>query len=172
MTKQKQTDCYEKTGEVRVIGIDPGTRVCGFGIVDSTDGGLKVVDYGIVKVSGKIPLYERLHTIHCGLKEVFNRYKPAVASVEGTFYGINARTAMKIGEGRGVALLAGAAAGVEVVEYSPRTVKKSVVGTGAAHKSQVQHMVKLQLGLTQLPEPDDAADALALAICHCRRLRL
>ncbi len=161
----------EKNKKIRVIGIDPGTRICGYGVVDATAAGLRTVDYGVIRAKNKTPLYQRLHIIHLGLTEIFQRSEPDVAAVEGIFHGINARTAIKIGEGRGIALLAGAAAGVEVVEYSPRTVKKSVTGTGAAHKSQVQQMVKLQLALPELPEPDDAADALALAVCHCRRLR-
>ncbi len=156
---------------MRVLGVDPGTRVCGYGVIDATPAGLKVVDYGVIRASAKKPLYERLNIIHQGLCEIFRRHEPGVAAVEGVFYGINVRTAIKIGEARGVALIACAAEGLEVAEYSPRTVKKSVVGTGAAHKSQVQEMVRLQLGLAELPEPDDAADALAIAICHCRRLR-
>ena len=156
---------------VRVLGIDPGTRICGYGVVDSRPGKLQTVDYGVVRAKDKTPLYKRLHIIHLGLTEIFGRWRPQVAAVEGIFHGINARTAIKIGEGRGIALAAGAAAEVEVVEYSPRTVKKSVTGTGSAHKSQVQEMVRLQLELPELPEPDDAADALALAICHCHRLR-
>ncbi len=163
--------CKNKQKPVRVIGIDPGTRICGYGIVDWLPSGLTVIDYGVVKGHSRKKLYERLHSIHRGLTEIFCRYQPEVAAVEGIFYGINARTAIKIGEGRGIALLAGAAAGIEVVEYSPRTAKKSVTGTGAAHKSQVQQMVKIQLALPDIPEPPDAADALSMAICHCHRLR-
>ncbi len=160
----------QQPDRVRVIGIDPGTRICGYGVVDHTPGVMKAVTYGVIRAQEKKSLSDRLHIIHSGLTEIFALYKPDTAAVEGAFHGVNARTAIKIGEGRGVALLAGAAAGVEVMEYSPRTVKKSVTGTGAAHKSQVQQMVKLHLGLPDLPEPDDAADALALAICHCHRL--
>ena len=155
---------------VRVIGIDPGTRICGYGILDAAPGLLKAVDYGVVKPDARYPLYKRLHVIYRGLTGIFDLYHPSAAAVEGAFHGVNARTAIKIGEGRGIALLAAAAAGIEVFEYSPRTAKKSVAGTGAAHKSQIQHMVQIQLGLHALPEPDDAADALSLAICHCRRI--
>jgi crossover junction endodeoxyribonuclease RuvC len=133
---------------------------------------MQVVDYGVVRAPKKEALCQRLRMIHEGLASVIAKFNPDVAAVEGAFFGVNARTAIKIGEGRGVALLAVASANVEVVEYPPATVKKSVTGTGRAHKSQVQEMVRLELDLPEVPEPDDAADALALAICHCHRQNL
>jgi len=156
---------------MRVFGIDPGTLVCGYGVVDFDGNCMKVVDYGVVRCSRR-PLPERLHTIHGGLASLIARYRPDVAAVEGVFHGINPRTALKIGEGRGVALLAAASAGIRIVEYSPATVKKAIVGSGRAHKSQVQQMVRVLLALQEIPQPEDAADALAIAICHCHRARL
>ncbi len=156
---------------MRVMGIDPGTRVCGYAVIDLEAGDMKAVDYGVVRSRGRV-LPERLKKIHEGLTAVIERWKPDVVAVEGIFGGINPRTALKIGEGRGVVLLAVAAAGIEVAEHSPATVKKAVVGSGRADKSQVQQMVRVILGLAELPEPEDAADALAIAICHCHRQRL
>jgi len=153
---------------MKVMGIDPGTLVCGYGVVELKDGALKALDYGVVRAP-RHPLPERLKVIHEGLTAVLARHRPDVVAVEGVFYGINPRTALKIGEGRGVVLLVAAAAGMEVVEYSPATIKKSVVGSGRADKSQVQQMVRIILALPGLPEPADAADALAIAICHCHR---
>lgn len=156
---------------MRVLGIDPGTQVCGYGIIDMSGADLKPVDYGVVK-GGRGLLPERLRVIHGGLQAVIERHGPDVVAVEGIFHGVNPRTALKIGEGRGVALLVAASAGLEVAEYSPAMVKKAVVGTGRAHKSQVQQMVRVILGLSEIPEPEDAADALAVAVCHCNRQRL
>ncbi len=153
---------------MRVLGIDPGTRICGYAVVDLDGSDVKVVDYGVVR-SSRHPLPERLCVIHRGLAAVIERHRPDVAAVEGIFHGVNARTALKIGEGRGIALLAAAEAGMEVAEYSPAVVKKAVVGSGRAHKSQVQQMVRIILALPELPSPEDAADALAIAICHCHR---
>ena len=158
-------------GRVRVLGIDPGTQVCGYGVVDLDGADMKAVDYGVVKgLRGALP--QRLKIIHEGLTAVIARHNPDVVAVEGVFRGVNPRTALKIGEGRGVALLAAAAAGVKVAEHSPAMVKKAVVGSGRAHKSQVQQMVRVILGLKEVPSPEDAADALAVAICHCHRHRL
>ena len=156
---------------MRIMGIDPGTLVCGYGVVDLDGGDMKVVDYGVVRAPRR-PLHERLHVIHQGLVSVIARHAPDVVAVEGVFHGINPRTALKIGEGRGVALLAAAGAGLAVAEHSPASVKKAVVGSGRAHKSQVQQMVRVILALPDIPEPEDAADALAIAICHCHRQRM
>ena len=156
---------------MRVLGIDPGTSVCGYGVVDLNGPDLHTVDYGVVRAPARWPLHERLKVIHEGLAAVIERHKPQVVAVEGVFHGVNPRTAIKIGEGRGVALLAAAQAGLPVAEYSPATVKKAVVGAGRAGKSQVQQMVRVLLALSDLPRPEDAADALAIAICHCHRGR-
>lgn len=157
---------------MRVMGIDPGTRVVGYGVVDFKGGELAHVSHGAFDVTKGDSYPDRLRRIYEGLTEALRKYQPDVCVVEETFYAKNPKSAIKIGEGRGVALLAAALAGMEVVSYSATKVKKSVTGTGSAHKSQVQKMVKLQLGLNKLPEPADASDALACAICHCHRLCL
>jgi len=157
---------------MRVLGVDPGTRVCGYGVIDVNGAELRTIDFGVVRAAERKPLPERLKIIHEGLASVIAQHRPDVVAVEGAFHGVNARTAIKIGEGRGVALLAAAAAGLEVAEYAPATVKKAVAGMGGADKNQVQQMVRVELGLRDVPEPDDAADALAIAICHCHRKRL
>jgi len=154
---------------MRVFGIDPGTLVCGYGVIEMDGPDLRTIDFGIVRAPARRPLHERLKVIHEGLAALLARHRPDVVAVEGVFHGVNPRTAIKIGEGRGVALLAASQAGLEVAEYSPATVKKAVVGQGHADKNQVQQMVRVVLGLSDVPQPDDAADALAIAICHCHR---
>jgi len=145
---------------VRILGIDPGTNVCGFGVIDVEGASVKLVDFGVVR-SSKRSQAEKLKAIYERLLEVMERFKPHVAAVEGAFYGSNPR---------GIALLAVSQCGLEAFEYSPATVKQAVVGSGRASKSQVQHMVRDILGLDEVPRPDDAADALAIAICHSHRM--
>jgi len=152
-----------------IIGIDPGTIVCGYGLIETDGRDARVLDYGVVKRRNG-PLAERLKTIHEGLVGIFERFRPGVAAVEGAFYGKNVRTALKIGEARGMVLVTAACCGAEVVEYAPAEVKKAVTGHGQARKAQVQQMVRLVLNLSELPEPEDAADALALAVCHFHRM--
>ena len=154
---------------MRILGVDPGTRVCGYGVIEVSGPDARALDYGVVR-SDDASLARRLHVIHGGLCTVIGRFRPDVAALEGAFFGKNARSALKIGEGRGVALLAAAAGGIEVVEYAPAEVKKAVVGSGRADKSQVQQMVRILLNLPEVPEPADAADALAIALCHAHRL--
>jgi crossover junction endodeoxyribonuclease RuvC len=156
---------------MRVLGIDPGTQVCGYGVIDSDGPELKAVDYGVVRAPRR-DLPQRLHIIQGGLATIVERFGPEVAAVEGAFYGRNPRTAMKIGEARGMVLVTLASAEVEIVEYAPATVKQAVTGNGRARKEQVQRMVRVLLDLSETPEPTDAADALALAICHCHRAHL
>jgi crossover junction endodeoxyribonuclease RuvC len=156
---------------MRVIGIDPGTLVCGYGIVDEKDSKMKAVAFGAVRVKSDMTFPERLLMIHQGLLEAIREHRPDVAAVERLFVGKSAKSAMATGEGRGVAVLTAAVAGLPVEEYTPAEVKKAVVGTGGAHKTQVQEMVRIILGLEKVPRPQDAADALAIAICHCQRLR-
>ena len=154
---------------MRILGIDPGTQVCGYGVIETDGQDARALDYGVIK--GSAPSLEgRLKAIYEGLLTVIARFEPEVAVVEGAFFGKNVRSALRIGEGRGVALLAAASGGLRVAEYAPAEVKKAVVGTGRAHKSQVQQMVRIILALPELPEPEDAADALAIAICHFHRL--
>ena len=157
---------------MRVIGIDPGTLVCGYGIVDAEGSRMKAVHFGAVRVKDDMTFPERLVHIHNGLSEVIREHKPEVAAVERLFVGKNVRSAMRTGEGRGIAVLTAAIEGLPVYEYTPAEVKKGVVGVGRAHKTQVQEMVRIILGLEKVPRPQDAADALAIAICHCQRLAL
>ena len=154
---------------MRILGIDPGTRACGYGVIEVDGPDARAVDYGVIK-SRDASLPRRLDVIHRGLVAVIERHRPDVAALEGAFFGRSASSALKIGEGRGVAIVAASSHGLEVAEYAPAEVKKAVVGTGRAHKSQVQQMVRLLLNLPELPEPEDAADALAIALCHFHRL--
>ena len=156
---------------MRIMGIDPGTRVVGYGVVDLKGNDLKHVAHGAFDVRRSSSFPARLKQIYEGLVEAIKAYKPDVCVVEEIFYAKSAKSAIKTGEGRGVALLAAAVCGVPVEEYAATKIKKSVTGTGSAHKSQVQKMVRIQLGLKAVPEPADASDALACAICHCHRLR-
>ncbi len=157
---------------MRILGIDTGTRIAGYGIVDILSGGrLYAVDYGVIRVNTKDAFPLRLKNIYEGLTNIIEKHKPDHAAVEEIFYGKNVKAALRIGEGRGIALLSAASANLPVSEYAATTVKKAVVGSGNAHKSQVQAMVKIILNLSELPEPFDAADALAIAICHSHHFK-
>jgi crossover junction endodeoxyribonuclease RuvC len=156
---------------VRVIGIDPGTLAAGFGVVEHRNGRLGCVAYGVVRPPRGAPYDKRLLRIHEGLAAALAEHRPDLAAVEEGFYGKNVRSAMRLGEGRAVALLAVAQAGLPLAVYAPSVVKKAVVGSGTAHKSQVQKMIQALLGLSETPAPD-AADALAIALCHCHRTGL
>ena len=151
---------------MRVLGIDPGSETLGWGIVEGS--GLKYtpVAFGTVKSSPRETFSKRLLKIFSGIDEVIEQYKPNVVSVEHAFYSVNASTAIKLGQVRGVILLLGEQRGLEIAEYEPRLIKKTVVGYGNAEKRQVQEMVRVLLRLKTIPTPHDAADALALAICH------
>ncbi len=157
---------------LRILGVDPGSETTGVGVVDcSRDGSvLKVVAYtDIVGPARRRPLPERLATIHAGLLAALERHQPDVVVVESAFYSRNAHSALVLGHVRGVVLLAVSQSSREMAEYAPAEVKRAVCGNGAARKPQVQAMVQRLLALAELP-PADAADALALAICHARRL--
>lgn len=154
---------------MRIIGIDPGTNIAGFGVIDVEGSQLKLVTYGAVRTKPGTPLPERLGIIFNGLIEVIKETRPDEAAIEEIFAGKSIRSAILTGEGRGVAILAATQMGLPVAEYAATIVKKSVVGAGHAHKSQVQEMVKLLLGLPKIPTPADASDALAIAICHSHR---
>ena len=156
---------------MRVMGIDPGTQVAGWGVVERHGSLIKWIGHGAVRAGKSLTFAERLLEIHRGLGAVLSKHAPDWVAIEEVFYGKNVKSAIKIGEGRGVALLSAAQAGVQVAEYAPTVVKKAVVGNGAAHKTQVQEMVRVILGLPEPPSPLDASDALAMAICHCHRHR-
>ncbi len=156
---------------MRVLGIDCGTEYTGYGIVDLLADGrnkdrLVCVVCGAIKVSPRDPMPTRLSRISVGLQELISRHRPDRVAIEDVFYSANVKSALKLGQVRGVAMLAAASAGLEVAEYSPLSIKSAVVGYGRAEKHQVQQMVTRLLNLDQVPEPADAADALAIAICH------
>lgn len=155
---------------MRVFGIDCGTEVTGFGVVESDDASrqprLVCKVLGAIRLSKTKPLPERLAQVFRELTTELERWQPDVVAIEGVFYSVNAKSALKLGQVRGVALLAAATQGLPVAEYAPLKIKSSVVGYGLAKKEQVQFMVARLLELKELPEPFDAADALAIAICH------
>ena len=152
---------------MRVLGIDPGGETTGWGVVEGDRGrAYRAVDFGTVKASPRERFAARLLKISDGVQELLTRFRPDVCAVEEAFFAVNVKTALKLGQVRGVILVAAERAGVEIAEYAPRLVKQTVVGYGAAEKQQVQEMVRVLLSLKQTPQPHDAADALALAICH------
>jgi len=154
---------------MRVLGIDCGTERTGYGIIDSDGREHRLVSLGVLRARGRRPFEQRLWEIARGLREVILQYGPQAAAVEEVFYAANVKTVLKLAQVRGVALLMVAEAGLEFGEYSPMEVKTSVVGYGRAEKPQVQMMVRSLLGLERDIESEDAADALAVAICHATR---
>jgi crossover junction endodeoxyribonuclease RuvC len=157
--------------KLRVLGIDPGTHVVGFGVVEVRDGLLRHVSHGTVRPATGAPLEARLATIRHGLETVLRDQQPAIVAVEGLFFARNVRSALVLAHARGVALEVAAASGFPVAEYSPMEVKRGLVGYGRATKGQVARMVQRLLALASLPS-NDAADALALSICHIHAARL
>jgi crossover junction endodeoxyribonuclease RuvC len=150
---------------VIVLGIDPGTAATGYGIVERTGSQLRAVDYGCLETLSTQALPQRLLEIHRAVTELILTHKPARLGVERLFFNRNVMTAFAVGQARGVVLLAAAEHGLPVFEYGPHEVKMAVTGYGRADKGQVQRMVQMVLGMAKLPKPDDAADALAVAIC-------
>jgi crossover junction endodeoxyribonuclease RuvC len=149
-----------------IFGIDPGFAITGYGIVKYEGNKFSVVDYGAITTASTMELQKRLLHLHDSLEKLIGQYKPDAIAIEELFFNKNIKTALTVGHGRGVAVLAAAESGVEVFEYTPLQVKQSVVGYGRAEKGQVQQMVKIILNLPKIPKPDDVADALAIAICH------
>jgi crossover junction endodeoxyribonuclease RuvC len=150
-----------------VMGVDPGTARTGYGFLRETgQGNLETLDYGVIETPAGMPLEQRLLLLYQDLKRLILLHQPTSGAVEKLFFQRNVTTAIAVGQGRGVVLLAMAEAGMSVAEFTPLEVKQAVVGYGRAEKKQVQHMVRAILGLADLPKPDDAADALAIAICH------
>lgn len=149
------------------MGVDPGTRATGYGVVDASGRSLIPIAWGSIHGPARGSLAERLKAMSDGLREALATYQPTVVAVEDTFYARNVKAALALGQARGVALLAAADAGLDVMAYPARTIKKAVVGYGGADKDQVQVMVAQLLGLEEPPDSTDAADALAVAICHC-----
>lgn len=152
---------------MRVLGIDCGTEYTGYGVVElAPSGRLVCLVSGAIKLSPREPLPQRLSRIYEGLVDLIRQHQPQQVAIEEVFYAVNVKSALKLGQVRGVAMLAAAGAGLEVAEYAPLSIKSAVVGYGKAEKQQVQHMVTRLLELQRPPEPMDASDALAIAICH------
>jgi crossover junction endodeoxyribonuclease RuvC len=157
---------------VRVLGIDPGTATTGYAVVEESQGRLELVTLGVITTPAKTPLSSRLQKIYRSLDELIAEHEPDCAAVEELFFSRNARTAMSVGHARGVTLLALADAGLAIAEYTPMQIKQAVTGYGNADKQQVQRMVRMLLDLNEVPRPDDAADAAAVAICYLHRAKL
>lgn len=149
-----------------IIGIDPGTAVTGWGVIGGRGDKLRAIAHGTIKTSAKDPAHERLNIIYRELLEVIDTYSPQEAAIEELFGGVNLKAALAVGQSRGVIILACAERGLKPADYTPLNIKQAVVGYGRASKAQMQEMVKVLLGLSSVPRPDHAADALGVAICH------
>ena len=157
---------------IRVMGIDPGTAVTGYGVIEGEGDEIALVNYGALVSPQRSPVGERLNYLYTGLLEVIRCHQPDVIVVEQPFVAKNVRSALAIGRAQAVAILAAVGKGIPTYEYTPAQVKQRVSNYGASSKQQMQEMVRLQLGLDSVPEPDDAADAIAVAICHLREQHL
>jgi len=155
-----------------ILGIDPGSRCCGYGILQVEKKSITAAGCDIVKVDEKMPLSDRLKQIHENIDKIIKRYSPDVVAIETIFYGKNIKSAFTLGHARGVIMLAVVQNNLDVVEYSPREIKRSVVGNGNASKGQVMYMIDKLLGIKLEKNMEDAADALAIALCHYNRLSL
>ena len=149
---------------MRIIGIDPGTGILGFGVIDAVGAKVKLVTAGVIRTPAHTPLPERLGEIYDGLTEIINETKPSVMAIEKLFFNQNVTTAMSVSHARGVAMLTGYQAEMKIEEYTPLEIKNTMTGYGRADKKQVQEMVRQQLGLKEVPQPDDCADALGAAL--------
>ena len=151
---------------MRILGVDPGYAILGYGVIDTVGGKLAAVDYGVIETKAGEPFPERLERLYDGMRQLVTLYAPDEASFEELFFYRNTTTALAVGAGRGVAMLAVQQAKIPLFEYTPMQIKLSVTGDGHADKKAVQQMVRVLLKLSAVPKPDDAADALAAAICH------
>lgn len=151
---------------MRILGIDPGYALMGYGVIEQNGNRFKVLDYGSISTGPSAPMPHRLKFLYSSLMDIIKETDPDWAALEELFYNTNAKTVINVGQARGVAVLACVNSGLEVAEYTPLQVKQALVGYGRAEKQQVQQMVKVILGLEKVPKPDDTADALAVAICH------
>ena len=149
-----------------ILGIDPGFAITGYGVIECQGNHLKMLEYGVVSTKAWMPFTQRLLAIRDQLGDLLTKYKPDACAVEELFFNSNTTTAIQVAQGRGVAITTVADKGIPIYEYTPLEVKRTVVGYGRAEKQQVQQMVKVMLKLDKSPKPDDAADALAIAICH------
>lgn len=150
-----------------VLGVDPGAGVTGYGVVARSGGAVSLIECGVIRTDPNTELPRRLKEIYDGISDVLTRHKVDVVAVEGVFYGKNARTTVILGHARGAVLLAATMRDLQVAEYSPAEIKNAIAGTGRATKEQVQFMVQRLLRLKEPPRPNDAADGVAVALCHC-----
>ncbi len=157
---------------MRILGIDPGTITMGYGVIESRDDEISLIDFGALNSPVRSPIGERLSYLYNRLLEIITHCQPDVVAVEQPFMAKNARSALAIGRAQAIAILAAANSGIPTYEYTPAKVKQMVANYGASSKEQIQEMVRLQLGLSEVPQPNDAADALAVAICHLREAHL
>jgi crossover junction endodeoxyribonuclease RuvC len=153
-----------------ILGVDPGTRITGFGIISSDGSRWQPLDFGCISPPPKLPLPKRYLLIHSGIEQLLDHYPIDALAIENQYVCKNAQSALKLGMAKGVIMLAATKRQIPVFEYAPKQAKRAVVGSGSAPKYQVQRMIQTLLGLSELPEPEDAADALALAICHSHHL--
>lgn len=154
---------------MRIIGIDPGTATTGFGVIEFEKGRYRFLDAGVITTPPSQPMPERLLQLHTDLSQLLRETRPETAAIELLFFGTNVTTAITVGQARGVALLALQSANLPIAEYNPMQIKQAVTGYGAAKKPQIQEMVRMLLNLPTIPKPDDAADALAIAITHAHQ---
>ena len=157
---------------MRVLGIDPGTAITGYAVVEEELNGLRLIAIGAINTPAKTPLPQRLQTIYSELQAIIAETQPEAAAVEQLFFSRNVTTALSVGHARGVTLLALEQAGLPIAEYTPMQIKQAVTGYGGAKKKQIQEMVRMLLNLRAIPKPDDAADAAAVAICYIHRYKL
>lgn len=151
---------------MKILGIDPGYAILGYGVIEKIGNKFKVCSYGSITTDAKMSMEDRLEYIYDSLREIIEEEKPEVAAIEELFFNTNAKTAILVGQARGVAVLACIKGGLGIEEYTPLQIKQALVGYGRAEKRQVQMMVKTILNLKEIPKPDDTADALAAAVCH------
>jgi crossover junction endodeoxyribonuclease RuvC len=157
---------------MRVLGIDPGTIAMGYGVIESRDDETTLIDCGTLIAPARSPIGERLSYLYNHLSEIVSGYQPDAVAVEQPFIAKNVKSALAIGRAQAIAILAAANKGVATYEYTPTQIKQRVANYGASSKEQIQEMVRLQLGLSQIPQPSDAADALAVALCHLSQIHL
>ena len=153
---------------IRILGIDPGYAIMGWGVIEKNGNSFKPIAYGSLTTDKDMPMPQRLKSLYAGLMEIMAEYGPEEMSIEELYFNDNAKTAIFVGQARGVAFLACVKAGIEIAEYTPLQIKQALVGYGRADKKQVQFMVKTMLNLREVQKPDDTADAIAAAICHGR----
>lgn len=155
---------------MRILGVDPGTVNLGYGVVDGEEE-MHMVDCGVVSLSARLPMEKRLRSLYSELGKIIARHKPSEVAIEEPFIGHNVRSAFAIGKAQAIAILAAANKGLPIYYYSPAKIKKQITSYGQSDKQQVQEMVRVQLGLSELPQPSDASDALAVAMCHIQQRR-